>query len=372
MRLQIAAKQAETHPERALAVAANTPPVLVSAAMAEVGQAAAKGGDPSPVTFDRFRKIAAVAPLQPEPFLVEAAMAERAGDYPRANALLNQARLRDPRSTATRYLLADLWLRQNEVLRGLREMAVLVRLVPDAKVQLIPALSQYAQTPGARENLASILAENPNLKQPLFAALAADPGNAELLLALAQGDTDPANRGTSDWETRLLWGLVGQGKYDKAYGLWQRFAGIANAPAGVFNGDFRRVSATAPFNWSYSSASAGLAEPRNGQLRVLFYGREDASLTSQLLLLPPGHYRFQAPVAGSLSAGTLAWQLSCFPQRKSILMNLQLGSGAAAATFTVPAGGCDAQMLQLNGLLQDSPQETDVKIGPVTIEGIGT
>jgi tetratricopeptide (TPR) repeat protein len=371
-RLTVASAVADTRPELASRLAPLAPATLKSLAMAEVGEAAAKGADPSQATLDRFRDLATAAPLRPEPFLVEAALAERREAYDRAVQLLIDARQRDPRSVAARYLLADVYLRQGKAIDGLRQMAILTRLIPAATVQLIPALSEYAHTPGAREKLAMILRDNPQLRQPLLAALSADPDNADLVVTLAGPSAGLSDPNTRTWQLRLLLGFIERKDYDRAYALWRQFAGAGEGPRPLlFNGDFMRIAAPPPFNWALLSSSAGVAEADNGRLRVLYYGRENALLASQVLLLPPGSYKFEASASGQVASGALVWTLQC-SSGHAPLMRLQVGASVTqAVTFVVPSSGCDAQALQLDGLQQDMPQDTDVQIGPARIERIG-
>ena len=370
-RLGIASGYSDTRPQLAARSAPHSPTSLVSTAMTEVGEAAATGGDPSSRTMGRLQALAAIAPLRPEPFLVQAALAERAADYARATQLLDQARLRDPRSPAARYLIADVSLRQNKVLEGLREMAVLSRLLPGTSVQLVPALSQYAQTPGAAKNLASILEQNPQLRNPLFDALSADPDNAGLILALADGRIDSTRPDTQRWESRLLLSLVKRGDYDRAYSIWQKFSGLPQGPRPLlFNGDFREIAAPPPFNWDFSGGKAGVSEAEKGRLRILYYGREDAVIATQMLLLPPGSYRFAAPVSGQVAPNALTWALACVGGTRLMGSWLSAESGQGE-TFTVPSLGCGAQQLELRGHAQDAPQDTDIHIGSVSIERAG-
>lgn len=369
-RLTIASAVADSDPALASRLAPRSPDALVSTAMAEVGQAAATGGDPRAGTIARLRRVGTVAPLQPEPFLVQAALAERAGDYSKAETLLRQARGYDPRSIAARYLLADVWLRQDRMLEGLSEMAILARLLPGASVQLVPALAQFARTPGARDKLAAILKSNPRLRRPLLDALASDPDNAGLILALAGPEMRSADADGQRWKSRLLDGLVKRGGYARAYGLWRNFAGLPDGTAPLlFNGDFRKLPAPAPFNWTFISGSAGIAEPAGGRLRILFYGRDDATLASQVLLLTPGDYAFEAPVSGTAAPESLAWTLTCIAGGKRI-MQLDLAADRPAARFTVPAG-CEAQKLELVGRGQDMPKDSDVQVGPAGIRRLG-
>lgn len=371
VRLTLSAAFVETRPGLASRLAPHSPTTLASMAMTEVGQAAATGGDPGRQTLGRLQQLASLAPLRPEPFLVQAALAERAADYRKAVELLDEARWRDPRSPAARYLIADVSLRQGRVLEGLREMAVLSRLLPGTSVQLVPALSEYAHTPGAEKNLAAILAENRQLRNPLFDALAADPDNANLILALAGNSLDSRVADTRRWQSRLLSSLVARGDFDAAYALWRKFARLPEGPRPLlFNGDFRDVAAPPPFNWDFSGAKAGMTEAENRRLRILYYGRESAVLASQLLLLRPGTYRFVAPVSGQVAPQSLVWTLRCLGGGQ--LMTSWLGAPAGSGeTFTVPVSGCAGQELELSGHAQEAPQDSDVHIGPVTIERAG-
>lgn len=367
-RLTIASKVAESNPKLSLQLAPLAPEPLISTAMAQVGEAAAQGNNPRRDTLDRFRIASGLAPLQPEPFLVEGALAEKAGDYSRAEMLLKQARTYSPRSIAARYLLADLYLRQGKVLDGLSEMMILTKLVPSAAVQMVPALANYARTPGGRDKLTRAFRLNPNLRSPVLNSLAADPSNADLLISLAGPDMQSDSSDAQLWKSRLLNGLISRGEYDRAYSLWREFAGIAAGKAPlVFNGDFRHSSAPQPFNWALSPGNAGLVEYGNGNLRVLYFGRDDATLASELLLLKPGNYTFSLRLSGNVTAGTLSWRLRCVRGRK--LLQHDFAFGNRKIQFTVPASdGCQAQRLELIANAQETPEDSDVQVGPVQIE----
>lgn len=369
VRLTLATGYSEERPELAARLAPGIPATLSAKSMAEVGEAAAAGDRPGEPTLQRLNVLASRAPLATEPFLVEAAIDQREGKFTRAEQLLLQARRRNPRSHAARYLLADVWLRQENVLAGLGEVAVLARLIPSSTAHFVPALSDYARTPGALEELGQILKINPGLRQPLLNALAADPDNAELVLALAGKGSIPEDTDAQTWQPRLLGGFVERGDYQRAYSLWRRFAGLGDRPAPLlFNSEFRPSPAPAPFNWTYSSGTAGFAEPAGGRLRVLYYGRNNFVLAEQLLLLPPGSYRFTSPGSGAMAQGSLVWSLVCERPRNP-LMELALGT-SSQASFSVPQG-CPAQRLKLEGQAQEMPKDTDVQIGPVTIERAG-
>jgi len=338
--------------------------------MAEVGQAAASGTAPPTDMFVRLRQLAALEPLRPDPFLVEGALAERRGDYERAKVLFMEARRRDPRSLAARYLLADVAFRQNSLTDGLEEIAALTKLVPAATVKVMPSLAAYAKSPGARQILSTVLVHNPQLKAPLLLVLASDPNNWELILSLAGPPASSTDADTKTWQSRLLNGMIARGDFGRAFQLWLHFANLNEGDRPLlFNGDFKSSSAPAPFNWDLSGSGAGLAEMDGGRLRILFYGRDDVPLAAQVLMLPAGNYTFYAPSEGQVAAGALSWTIRCLPM-KSALGDLPVDSSRPALKFNVPAG-CAAQLLQLNGHALDMPRDSDIRIGPLRIEKAG-
>ena len=81
----------------------------------------------------------------------------------------------------------------------------------------------------------------------------------------------------------------------------------------LHDSDFRDAISPPPFNWQLTSSTVGLAErQRGGRLHILFYGDEDGTLASQLLLLPPGAYRLSMRLAGDPArAHALTWSIWC-------------------------------------------------------------
>lgn len=371
-RLSIASALAGTGSDWPETLAPAAPSTLAPQSMQQVAEGAVRGQEPSAATMENLRRLAGAAPLEPEPFLVEAALAERRGDLARAERLLLKAEARDPRSAAAHYLLGDVRMRQGNVLEALRELAIIARVVPGASLQLVGGLAQYARTPGALPGLSRLVAENPQLKAPLLNALAADPSNADLIIHLYRVGPRGSKADTSGWQSRLLEGLVQRGNYDAAYGYWRMFAGAdaAERPL-LFNGDFSSMDAPPPFNWTLASGAAGVAEPNAGKLRVLAYGREEAPLASQLLLLPPGTYRFEAGTSAGIAPDALGWTLACAKGGSPLMSIAATSTSASRATFTIPAD-CRAQRLQLVGHLQDMPRDTDAMIGPVSVTRAGS
>lgn len=348
---------------------------LRAVAMAEVGQAAAQQLSPSAATMDRLQRLAKNAPLAPDPFLVKAAMAEKSGRDAVAERLLLEARRRAPRSAAARYLLADLYMRNGNIRDGLREMAILGRLLEGGTAQLVPSLVSYARTPGALPQLKQLLRESPELEPDLLTALAADPNNADLILALA-ANTGPAAGPQPRWRATLLAALLTAGRYGEAYDTWARFAGVGAKPSGLVRPDFFPMDAPPPFNWSYPQSGGGVAEPiKGGGLHIVYFGRQDVVLATQTMLLPSGRYQLAMRISGDLETSSqLRWSVSCLTGRKPLLeLPLVPGKGGSVrGQFEVPAQGCGAQQLELRGIGEELPKSSEVNIGPLQLTKVGS
>lgn len=351
----------------------NHPLTLRGEAMVQIGQAAALGQLPSEPTMGQIRRLAYRAPIEPEPFLVQAALAQKRGEAARAEQLLLQARSRDPRSPAARYLLADHYIRRGDIVAGLREMSVMTRFVKGSADQLVPGLVAYAATPGAVPKLRQIVSDSPDLEPALLSALASDADNADLVLAIA-GPSTPAGGSAGQWRPKLLNSLVEQGNYDKAYSIWARFAGVKTPASGLFRPDFTPSDALPPFNWTLAQAG-GLAEPSpRGGLHVIHYGRKETVLASQLLLLDPGRYELAMAVTGDVGAdGQLRWRIRCLPSGRLAAEIPLTRSNAqkAGAQFVVPASGCGAQRIALAGARMDIPRSSDASISPLRLSRAG-
>lgn len=370
VRTAAVAAYAEEQPPVAAAVWPNHPDVLRSVAMGEVGEVAGRGQAPRPKTLQRLEHLVRVEPLALEPLLVHSALAQRQAEYPRAERLLMQARERNPRSVAARFLLADIYLRTGRALPGISEMFVLGRLIPGGVRQLAPALAAYASTPGAVPQLKRILVVYPELEPALLNQLAEDPTKVDLILELARPkttDTSPAA-----WQEKLLSRLVERGDYDRAHSVWARLSGVPKGSSrGLFNPHFAQTNAPKPFNWTLASNAAGVAEPSDGGLRLLYFGRDDIILASQLMLLPSGRYRLEMRVAGQVGKeAEIGWTITCLPSREQVL-ELPLGrratANAIAGEFAVPGQGCAAQRLELKGVGEEFPGSADFHISAIRL-----
>jgi hypothetical protein len=279
-------------PEIAGKIWPDHPRVILSEAMADIGVSAARGQVAKAATLAAVRDAARHAPLAVEPYLIEGAAALSAGKPVRAERLFIEAKRRDPRSAAAHFFLAQQYLSTGRAPAGLAEAALLVRLVGGSS-SLVPGIAQFAGAPGSAPQLRQLFAADPVLQGEVLAYLARDARNADLVVALAGASLGRAGAAADAplWQSTLLAALVEKGEFLRARNLWLKIAGLRSAPLGLFNPQFAKLNAPAPFNWTLSSGDFGVAEPvAPGGLQVIYYGRADAGLASQLLVLPPGSY----------------------------------------------------------------------------------
>ena len=341
--------------------------------MAAVGEAAARGEEPSAGVLARLQTLMRGRPLSAEPLLIHGAIALRHGEVDRAERLLTAARQRDPRNPAGRFLLADLYVRTGRPLPAMAEMSVLNRLLPRGAVQLAPALAAYAKTGGAAGQLGTIVSAYPELEQPLLEELAKDAANADLVLAIARRTAGPGP--DREWKRSLSEALISAGQFARARAVWERLTGATVPEAGLFNPGFDASDAPPPFNWQLTNSAAGVADPGSGGLDILYYGRADVDLAAQTLLLMPGGYRLAMIVSGDVGEpGSLRWTVSCIGSSDRLL-DLPLPPGAetrpVAGNFAV-AEGCDAQTLRLTGVGGEFPKQAQLRISGLQLARMGS
>jgi hypothetical protein len=315
--------------------------------------------------FATVDDAAVKAPISPVPYLVRGVQAQLSGDMATAERAFVAAQWRDPRSLAAAYFLADRYFRAGETKNALSEVAALSRLAGGGPQIVAPYIAAYARNPANWPDLRGLFRHDPSLADAAYLALASDARNAPAVLALSGGGRGIAAK---SWFPVLLKSLADAGQYDRAYAVWSQAAGVGAASGElIHDADFRDRLSPAPFNWSLTASTVGLAERESGKLHLLFYGQDDGTLASQLLLLAPGTYRLSAPlVPGGSNPQAVSWSLKC-DKATEPLSTAPINS---LWTFTVPAG-CPAQWLELVGKSADMPQQTDVTIGAVRLQRVG-
>jgi len=363
------------NPFLAAAVAPEHPRVKMALARAEFD---IRQGRVSPAArqdaIDALRRSA----LAEDPFLLAGVQSIADGNPKRGEALLEEARRRNPRSRLTRLLLLDRYLRAGRVDLAGGEMTALIQLVPAAGTVLAPGLAGMARDPKLAEGTATMLARSPQMRDAVLVQLASTNADPDLILRIAARGT-PSPPG-ADWQRILSARLVAQGEVVKAYGLWKRFAG-ASAPAegkGLYDPRFQGLPGGPPFGWDLAAGGEAAAERApGGSLQVDYYGRTPVQLARQLTMLKPGAYRLQMRVEGDAKGegSRLTWNVTCLASKASLLQIPLVGIDSSprglGGSFTVPASGCAAQYVSLDGSPGDVPAEQTVTIGALELRPAG-
>ena len=353
-------------PATAAAIWAGHPAVLLESGLAQVGDMAAAGRPVDQSLVDRLISASAKAPLAPEPFLVRGVDAQVSGNRAVALQSYLAARERNPRAVAPRYFLADLYLKAGRTEPGLAEISALARLVPQSLPNVAKYLAAYARTPGAAPQVKKMLETHPQLELALLNELASDAASARLILYLWSGRGGEEAR---PWQGRLLEQLVATGRFNEARTAWARFTNISAEQDALFDAEFA-AQALPPFGWMLASGASGIAEPQGGgRLHLVYYGRDDLILASQLMTLPPGRYRLSMNVsASSPAAKSLSATIRCLPST-SPLASLPLHRrGAVTASFNVADRGCPAQRLEISGDAPEFPEQAELTVGRLRLE----
>ncbi|MCL6682368.1 hypothetical protein [Sphingomonas alba] len=358
-----AAAEHERYPALAQKLWPSHPAVVTDRVLFDIAVAAAHGRLPPASVIEDARQIATRAPLSPDPFVIRGAIAETQGRGAVSETFLTEARSRDPRSRASRFLLADRYFRTGRMTQGLIEMQVLVGLQSRGLEAFLPALVAYAKTPGAIPQMRDYFRLRPQTEAPVLSILAVDPANADLVMALATN----LRRPEPDWRETLLTRLTATGQYAKAYVSWSRLTGVPMR-SGLYNAAFAKLPAPAPFNWSYAETPEGVAEADGkGGLDLLYYGRAPATLVHQIMLLRPATYKLAMKVnVDSGDATAIRWAVRCLPG-ETALAEVPLKPGPVEVIFAVPET-CLAARLELAGVAGDVPRTTEVIISGLRLD----
>lgn len=364
VRNAVVRQYAELYPQVAERIWPSHPSSELWFGLTQIGFNARDRKPVGPATLNLIRDASFKSPLSAEPFLVRGVEAQLAGNQVLATKSFQAAELRDGRSIPARYFLAEQYFRSGDTSRGLREIAILARMVPNGVDNLAPFIASYAKDPRNRPHLLALFRSDRLIEQAALRILASDAANADLILDLARH-----SNAAPLWGDRLLQTLVAAGQYQKARAVWSRLAGLAPSQGQlIFDPGFKGSDAPAPFNWSLTSSTAGLAERQSGgRLHVIFYGQEDGVLATQLLTLAPGRYRLGMRISGD-AARPLTWTVTC-ARAKEPLLAFSLTDAKRAAqglSFEVPQG-CEAQYLELTGKAPDLPQQIDATVSGLTL-----
>jgi tetratricopeptide (TPR) repeat protein len=351
--LNLAARIAPGHPE-----------ILGEQVLLAVAKATAQRKEVSGSTSELIRTLARRAPLAAEPFAIEGATALKELRYAEAQQLLTDARRRNPRSKAVRFLLADVYARQQKTIPALHELLILSDLAPEMNEPIVQMLAEFSYTRGAVSALGRALRDKPQIEGALLSRLADRPENTRLILSLASSRRGTA--GLLDWQEKLLFTLVKAGELRTAAPLWLRFSG--QAPGAI--GNFSDSTTKSPFTWNLAESAEASARSSGQALETRFFGRADIDLASKIAVLGPGRYNLRFRVEGARGdLGTLHWRVTCLPGGNQLAdVPLSQARQGRLSTNLDVSGQCEAQELKLVGLAHVYPAEVSLKIADLQIK----
>ncbi|MEQ1688391.1 MAG: hypothetical protein ABL874_07440, partial [Sphingopyxis sp.] len=324
------------------------------------------------------RRAIAVRLLGQEPLSADALVL--VGGNPTSNAkramtrpLVAEALRRDPRSRGARaWQIVDAAL-SRRFPEAMHSFERLLSIAPTDSQVAVPLIALLINDPQARQTLLA------NLRRPRswHAQLAAEIARSHLPISVVEQfatilvqHPDPGTR------QEILGALVARHEYARAYTLWRGQLPATNRPSHpqVNSPDFTDFPGGHPFAWTMSQDGGdGVTPLDGGGIEVRYSGQRTMTLTSQMLVMPPGRYLLvvdggDRPIKG---AG-LAWTVRCASTSAVLgtidLAALNAGQKRASAEIIIPAT-CTAQHLSLIGQAALFPSETLIEIQSVNLLG---
>lgn len=355
-----------------------------------------------------------------------------------------------PRDLPTLLYLSNSDMRQGKLAAGFDRLDQVLLMYPDLLGRILPSLVMVAQSGPAQDQLGRLLRARPRWRVAFLSLLAssgpnsmgADPAAVDRIFGL-RGANDPlpeypppvpgtpqpldADVPTGFTEADLLINRqLADGRWQVARDTWlaslskgqRAVVGLLFDGNFVFVPDYRAIPwlglTTKGFGWQLPSGGSGYdasigprwrGADQNG-LKVIFNGLPvDYQPVQQLLVLPPGHYRFagMGQASGMTNDVGLRWTVACaqdndqqFRQEQEIVITHskpfmgEMPYGPFAFEFDIPApggtvsidgtptrvsSGCPAQWLRLDlgdGLYKGIPMQGGVVFDHLTVTAVGS
>ena len=324
----------------------------------------------SPGTLGLVRQSIPRTPVAADPLFIMATDARAKGDLAREERLLLLSRQRAPRNRLTRLLLIERYLNSGRSKEAAVEIAAIVRLMPKSDELLLPKIAQLALDPKSAEATREALAGT-SLLDRMLGSLVKNGTPTQTILDLGRYSAMPPSYAARGWQSALQRRLVGAGDVQTAVKLWRHYNGIERGNEAVYDARFAGKPGPAPFNWTFSSGKAGAVETRKPGLLVESYGRLNATLAWQTLVLKPGSYTLEIMGDGEIdpTSGVLSWSIRCETGKQVFVVlpvSTLVPARPVAKNFTVPPS-CPGQRLELITGLGDLPLSQTVEFGSVRI-----
>jgi hypothetical protein len=239
---------------------------------------------------------------------------------------------------------------------------LLLRTRPQFISYVMPTLAWIAENKDAAGSLRKLLADNPPWRAAFFGALPGRVSDARTPLELLTAVKDSPNPPTNDDLREYLNFLIARKFYALAYYAWLQFLPTEQLSGLglLFNASFETDPSGLPFDWVIRpgagvSIDIGPAPDREEgrALNISFdQGRIEFGGVTQLIVLTPGKYRFNAQYTGEvIGQRGLKWRIVC--ANGATISESRMIAGRAPTwkniefSFNVPAD-CPAEYLRLD------------------------
>ncbi len=257
------------------------------------------------------------------------ALAEVFSDADQTRYFMQKAFERSRRETiAAFWLINDSYYRK-DFKAVLRYSDMVLRTRPELGTYVYSYLSLIAAEPDGRTVLVEKLASRPPWRQEFLQVFprTSKQADAPFLVMAALKD---AGQPVSDKELApYLNFLINADRMDAAYNAWLQFMPAAQVEKMelLTNGRFENMPSGLPFDWSIAPGKNAIADfaPLGNNAGNAFHikfgdGRVQFPQISQYLFLPPGRYRLEGNLRGSISGKRgLRWQIRCVSGSQKIL-----------------------------------------------------
>lgn len=340
---------AQRAPEAALRLAPHSPEALLAHLQARIA-----GSDQS-VASDTAMVTALLngAPLSGVPLTLTAETAIARKDWPAAEALLNEAVRRDPRSVRARVWAAYVAVSTNKPAQALPHLERLLELDPAQSAVYLGAIAEASKTPVGRAWLLAFADSGSPLMGRIAKHLNEVSTDYELLLRLS------ANQPLV--QSELLNRILAVEGPVEAFLAWFSFIPAEKNVTFTwpYNATLSKDPAPAPFNW-YEAPLVVSRDDRPG-INVSYDGRTEMTFLRQVTLIRPGAYVLGSAISGNSSerGGSLVWRVQCLGSNQVIGQTPGAGRQPdlqeVSVSFAIPDEGCSAQLLILQGLPGEFP-----------------
>lgn len=311
------------------------------------------------------------APLAAFPLLDEGLRAAKAGDPPRARALMTQAVRRFPQLAEARFWLVQDAVAHHQYFEAIKHLDWLYAIYPQSRAKLIEALGGITTLPGGLSSMRAYVQRNPEWRKPLVEQLVSSGASPALSYALVSPDNDLSTSGGG----ALINGMLVRKDYERAYLAWLAQLPAANLVdvGNLYDSNLRGLPGALPFNWNLSDSDGVTTNLiKGGGAHISYFGDVVTRTLEQMTVLARGSYTLDVTTStrSPADANQIAATIACVTPGATPLVTLRLPPSShptqSRAHFTVP-GGCEAQLIAFVGTPAEFTKAADFDVVSVTI-----